>query len=58
MPRQANGGMQGGCSSATAALLHLTSRGKALELDKHEMRKRLCCPDKQMGKRAGTGTKK
>lgn len=28
LPRQANGEMQGGCSSATAALLHLTSRGQ------------------------------
>ncbi|MER2071039.1 MAG: hypothetical protein ABS898_03940 [Psychrobacillus sp.] len=33
LPRQANGEMRGGSSSATAAFIHLTPRGKAMELD-------------------------
>ena len=33
LPRQANGEKQGGSSLATGAFIHLTPRGKAVELD-------------------------
>ena len=43
-------GKRGGSSSAPTALSHLTSRGKAVELDKKKSASAYVCPDKQMGK--------
>ncbi|MER2009829.1 MAG: hypothetical protein ABS939_20535, partial [Psychrobacillus sp.] len=39
LPRQANGEKQGGSSLATGAFIHLTPRGKAVELDSYTSRK-------------------
>ncbi|WP_251555644.1 hypothetical protein [Psychrobacillus sp. MER TA 171] len=50
LPRQANGEKRGGSSSATGAFIHLTPRGKAVELDIKKSATAYPCPDRQMGK--------
>ncbi|WP_251553410.1 hypothetical protein [Psychrobacillus sp. MER TA 171] len=50
LPRQANGEKRGGSSSATGAFIHLTPRGKAVELDIQKSASACHCPDRQMGK--------
>ncbi|WP_205964015.1 hypothetical protein, partial [Psychrobacillus sp. BL-248-WT-3] len=46
----ANGKKRGGSSSATGAFIHLTPRGKAMELDIKKSASAYVCPDRQMGK--------
>ncbi|MCM3357044.1 hypothetical protein M3627_03345 [Psychrobacillus sp. MER TA 171] len=50
LPRQANGEKRGGSSSATGAFIHLTPRGKAVELDIKKSASAYVCPDRQMEK--------